>query len=307
MRTFHGVTLSWTLDDRVLDVRLHRGPCNEIGTTTLRELEHLAQVVSEGAGGARAMLIWSDRPKGFCAGADLVELHQGIRGVRGAGLGELAGRLLGDSVRDGRLGRVVSAAASAAQRGRKALAAPLVTREVRAFLQRIHAVFDALDTAPLITVSALHGVVFGGGFELALTTDVRVADKSARFAFPELRLGLIPGFGGIPRLEREVGEGVVRDLLLTGRSLNARRAHALGLVSQVVARGEAVRAARATAHQAARFDPETVREAKAFTKAVPRERLDAEIETFLRLLRRPTVEQALQRFVESEDVRPYLP
>ena len=56
-------------------------------------------------------------------------------------------------------------------------------------------------------------MTFGGGFELALVCDLIIADKMARFCFPELRLGLIPGFGGIPRLKRDLGNGVVRDLL----------------------------------------------------------------------------------------------
>jgi len=73
----------------------------------------------------------------------------------------------------------------------------------------------------LVTVAAVHGVVFGGGFELALTCDMIVADRTARFCFPELRLGLIPGFGGIPRLKRDLGNGLVRDLLMTGRSISA--------------------------------------------------------------------------------------
>ena len=62
-------------------------------------------------------------------------------------------------------------------------------------------------------------MTFGGGFELALVSDLIIADKMARFCFPELRLGLVPGFGGIPRLKRDLGNGVVRDLLLTGQQL----------------------------------------------------------------------------------------
>ena len=95
---------------------------------------------------------------------------------------------------------------------------------VREFLERIHAVLNRLDTSPLTTIAAVHGVCFGGGFELALTCDLIIADKMARFCFPELRLGLIPGFGGIPRLKRDIGNAVVRDLLLTGRSINATKA-----------------------------------------------------------------------------------
>ena len=93
----------------------------------------------------------------------------------------------------------------------------------------------------MTTIAAVQGVTFGGGFELALTCDLIIADKMTRFCFPELRLGLIPGFGGIPRLKRDLGNAVVRDLLLTGRSINATKAQAVGLVSQVTAEGDALR------------------------------------------------------------------
>lgn len=308
MNTFHGVTLSWHLEADVLEVKLHRGPCNEIGSAMLGELEQLAAFVQDGAGGARAMLWWSDRRGGFSAGADLRELYDGLTNVRSQSLRQIASLLLTRHEGDApTVALVRDLAEGALHRSRRALLQPLIVRGVGRFLHRIHRVFDVFDTAPLVTVSALHGVVFGGGFELALTTDVRIADKSARFAFPELRLGIVPGFGGIPRLEREVGNAVVRDLLLTGRSLRASRAHDLGLVSQVVARGEHVEAARRTARQAARFAPHTVAAAKAFTKKLPRDRLDEEIDTFLKLVRDPVVEDALARFVTSDDVRPYLP
>ena len=178
---------------------------------------------------------------------------------------------------------------------------------VREFLDRIHAVYDTIDQAPLTTVGALHGTVFGGGFELALTLDVLVADKSARFCFPELRLGLIPGWGGIPRLRRDVGNAVVRDILLTGRSINASRAQAIGLVSQLVARGEALKVARRVAEQACRFDAMTVARAKRFTKPHPAEALAEEKALFCELFTSPVVEAALKRFVESTDAMPYLP
>ena len=261
---FDGEALSWALRGDVLEVRLHRAPCNEIGLQTLEELEHLAAWIRDGASGARALIVHSEMP-GFCAGADLVALYRGLSE-----------------------GRAVDA-------------------DLRDFIDRIHAVFDTLDMAPLTTIAAVHGVCFGGGLELALTADLIVADKSARFCFPELRLGLVPGFGGVPRLNRDVGNGVVRDLLFTGRSLSAKRAHALGLISQVVPRGEALAAARRVAEQAARFEGSTVAAAKAFAKRLPAEALAEERELFCALITRPAVAEALRRFVESEDVRPYLP
>lgn len=216
----------------------------------------------------RALIVYSSLERGFCAGADLRALYAGF------------------------------------------LAMPDLEQRRRAvsdFIDRVHAVMNRLDSLPLTTIAAIHGVCFGGGFELALTCDLLIADKSARFCFPELRLGLIPGFGGIPRLKRELGNGVVRDLLLTGRSLNAKRAHGVGLVSQLVAEGKQLAAARATARQALCFDREAADTCKAFIKALPLAELEAEKQHFKRLALRPVVEGALKKFVESTDLRPYLP
>lgn len=215
----------------------------------------------------RAVLVYSGLPRGFCAGADLRALSAAIGGRR----------------------------------------PDEYHAELSAFLDRIHAVMDRLDTLKITTVGAIAGVCFGGGFELALTLDVLVADATARFCFPELRLGIIPGFGGIPRLAREVPNAVVRDLILTGRSIGARRAGELGLVSQVVARGEALNVARDVAKQAARFEPAVVASAKSFMKPLPVEALREEKRRFIEMFAEPRVAQALRRFVESEDKMPYLP
>lgn len=269
---FVGEALRWEHRGTTLEVTLERAPYNEIGTASLAELERLARYLRAGAGGARAVLFTSALERGFCAGADLRELHRGMVERRGAGASRLA-----------------------------------LLRELRRFIDRIHDVFDTFDTIPIPTVAAVHGVCFGGGFELALTADLIVADRSARFCFPELRLGLVPGFGGVPRLERDLGNALVRDLLLTGRSLRATRAHEIGLVSQVVARNRALEVARTTAAQVARFDRDTVATAKPYLKPIPRERLDREKELFTRMFASPVVEAALKRFVESDDPMPYLP
>jgi enoyl-CoA hydratase/carnithine racemase len=215
----------------------------------------------------RALVVYSGQARGFCAGADLRALYSAIQ-ERGASA------------------------------HRDALAV---------FLDRIHGVMDRFDTLPCTTVGAIHGPCFGGGFELALTLDVLVADTTARFCFPELRLGLIPGFGGIPRLRREVSNAVVRDLILTGRSIGAKRAKALGLVSEAVAQGEALHVAREVARQAARFDGSVVREAKRFMKPLPVAELTEEKARFLQLFMNPLVVEALRRFVDSDDAMPYLP
>jgi enoyl-CoA hydratase/carnithine racemase len=100
---------------------------------------------------------------------------------------------------------------------------------------------------------------------------------------------------------------VVRDLLLTGRSINAAKAHAVGLVSQVVAEGQAFNVARLTAAHIGKFDRKTSATAKRFMKPIPYAELRQEIELFCELFSRPAVEAGLRKFVESADALPYLP
>jgi enoyl-CoA hydratase len=259
--------MSWAQAAETIELQLHHEPCNEIGSAVLGELEHFGESLDRAGMSARALVIHSKQPQGFCAGADLRELYLGIQPLEA-------------DVRQDR---------------------------VRNFLLRIHRVFNQIDAAPLVTVAAVHGVVFGGGFELALTCDMIVADRSARFCFPELRLGLIPGFGGIPRLKRDLGNSLVRDLLMTGRSINASKAATVGLVSQLVAPGEALRVARGIAAQAAKFDRTAAAAAKQFIKPIPYGELQEEIRIFCELMGKPAVGAALRKFVEDSGPQPYLP
>jgi enoyl-CoA hydratase/carnithine racemase len=267
MNEFKGQAVSWHVVNGAIEVALHREPCNEIGSGTLEELETFAGALPELARKAHALILYSTLKAGFSAGADLRELYEGSQGME----------------------------KSEAVRG------------VREFLRRIHGVMNTLDAAPLTTIAAVHGVTFGGGFELALVCDIIIADRMARFCFPELRLGLIPGFGGIPRLKRDLGNAVVRDLLLTGRSFNVMKAQQIGLVSQIAAEGEALRVARATASQVGKFDRRTAIAAKQFMKPIPYEELKREIEIFCELFAQPAVEEGLRKFVENEGPQPYLP
>src|SRR6202030_3614254 len=164
-----------------------------------------------------------------------------------------------------------------------------------------------IDAAAFVTIAAVHGICFGGGLELALVCDIIVADKMARFAFPELRLGLIPGFGGIPRWKRDLGNAFGRDLLFTGRSVNATRAQAVGLVSQLAAAGEALNVARSNAGVIKKFDSFVRSAAKKFLKPIPHEELRREIDLFCELFTRPAVMEGLRKFAESSDALPYLP
>jgi len=128
-----------------------------------------------------------------------------------------------------------------------------------------------------------------------------------RFGFPELRLGLIPGVGGIPRLGRDVGNGFIRDLLFTGRTVRAQSAQQAGLVVHLAGEGYALQVARSMAQQVAKFDPETRVAAKKFIKPIPTAELKREIELFCKLFNRPVVLESLRRFVESDDPMKHLP
>jgi len=267
MNIFQGKTLSWQVLDGTIELTLDRAPCNEIGRATLSDLEKFIAALPSLQREAHALIINSARKEGFCAGADLRETY----------------RVAQSLPKDERL------------------------TALRDFLERIHRVMNILDEAPLTTIAAVHGVTFGGGFELALACDLIVADKMTRFCFPELRLGLIPGFGGIPRLKRDLGNAVVRDLLLTGRSINAAKAQTVGLASQVVGEGDALRVARSTAAQLKKFDRDTAIAAKKFIKPIPHEALRLEIDIFCDLFMRPAVDAGLRKFVESSDALPYLP
>jgi enoyl-CoA hydratase/carnithine racemase len=267
MRSFSGRTLRWEVRDGVVELTLDREPANEIGSAMLEELEMFAAALDSLGNEVGACIITSARKAGFSAGADLRELYHGA-----LPLDEKA-RVAG----------------------------------MRAFLERIHKVLNAIDAAPIVTIAAVHGVCFGGGLELALACDIIVADKMARFAFPELRLGLIPGFGGIPRLKRDLGNAFIRDLLLTGRSVNAARAQAVGLVAHLAAEGEALSLARATAAQITKFDSQARVAAKQFIKPIPYDELRREIDLFCELFTRPAAMAGLKRFVESTDAMPYLP
>ena len=92
---------------------------------------------------------------------------------------------------------------------------------------------ESLDEVTKPVIAAIHGVCFGGGMELALACDIRMASADARFALTETRLGLIPGGGGTQRLPRLIGLGPALDLLLSADRIDAKRAHQLGIVTRV--------------------------------------------------------------------------
>ncbi|MCX7810502.1 MAG: enoyl-CoA hydratase-related protein [Leptospiraceae bacterium] len=102
------------------------------------------------------------------------------------------------------------------------------------FARKGHKTMNMIAGSDLISIAAINGYALGGGLELALACDIRIASKNAKFGLPETGLGLIPGFGGTQRLPRIVGRGLALEIILTGEHIDAERALRIGLVNHVV-------------------------------------------------------------------------
>jgi enoyl-CoA hydratase/carnithine racemase len=106
-------------------------------------------------------------------------------------------------------------------------------QEVGAFSAKLQTLLNKMEASPLITVAAINGLCFGGGYEFALACDLRIASTKAKIGLPEVKVGLIPGGGGTQRLPRLVGIGKAMEMILTGRLYKGEEALLQGLVHQV--------------------------------------------------------------------------
>jgi enoyl-CoA hydratase len=131
-----------------------------------------------------------------------------------------------------------------------------------AFGRKGQAVASAVERLPQPVIAAVNGYAFGGGCELAIACDIRLAAENARFAQPEVSLGIPPGWGGTQRLPRLIGPGLAAEMIYTGRQVHAEEAHRIGLVNAVYPLDQLMAAAQAMAAQIARNSPAAVRAAK---------------------------------------------
>ncbi|MDF1563456.1 MAG: enoyl-CoA hydratase-related protein [Deltaproteobacteria bacterium] len=138
--------------------------------------------------------------------------------------------------------------------------------EVRTWLHDLRRTLGAIEASPKVFIAALNGAAFGGGLELALACDLRVAARKVMMGLTETRLAIIPGGGGTQRLPRLVGLGAARDLILTGRKVDAEEALRMGLVERVakgVGHAGALDAARALSNEVGQCGPVALAMAKA--------------------------------------------
>jgi enoyl-CoA hydratase len=162
-----------------------------------------------------------------------------------------------------------------------------------------------LAALPMPTIAAIEGNALGGGLELALACDLRIASARAKLGLPEVRLAVIPGAGGTQRLPRTVGLARAKELILTGRVLDADEAAAIGLVHEVVPAGVAVARATEVGDEIAARGPIAVREAKRLLNAaldMPLEEgLQAELEASLRVFATDDLLEGARSFFDKRD------
>lgn len=172
--------------------------------------------------------------------------------------------------------------------------------EMVATVRRFHQVFDRLAALPAVTLAEIGGAALGGGLELALACDVRIAAHEARLGLPEAKVGLLPGAGGTQRLTRQCGPGVAARIILTGELIDGREAQRLGLVQWSVPAEDLATTATAIATRAAALSPEAVRAAKgciAVAAALAPEGVQAEIDGIGALMREDGTRRRVEAFL----------
>jgi enoyl-CoA hydratase len=131
-------------------------------------------------------------------------------------------------------------------------------------------IFDAVEEFPKPVIAMINGFCLGGGMELALACDLRIASETAKLGQPEINLGIIPGGGGTQRLTRLVGEGRAMEMILTGDLIDAAEAKSIGLVNHVVAPGQLQDTVLSLASRIAEKSPVALRMAKEAVKSASR-------------------------------------
>ena len=163
--------------------------------------------------------------------------------------------------------------------------------------------FTAVDTFPKPVIAMINGFCLGGGCELALSCDLRVASESARFGQPEINLGIIPGGGGTQRLTRLVGEGKAMELILTGEMIDAQHAYRLGLVNHVFPAADLEAKTMEIANRIAEKSPVALRMAKEAVKTAARANLDEglrrEVDLFALCFSSEDKDEGVRAFLEK--------
>jgi enoyl-CoA hydratase/carnithine racemase len=170
-----------------------------------------------------------------------------------------------------------------------------------------HALYNRIDLFPIPTIAAIEGHCLGGGLELALACDLRVASESSRLGLPEVKLGVFPAGGGTERLPRLIGEARARELIYTGEPVDAREAWRLGLVNRLAPAGQALAVAQELGRTIAARSAVTLRTVKAvLDRGLVTDMLQAQqvsLEAITELFRSDAVREGVRAFLEKRTPR----
>jgi enoyl-CoA hydratase len=166
-----------------------------------------------------------------------------------------------------------------------------------------HKVLNYIANLPKPTIAVLNGITFGGGCELALTCDIRIAEEHAKIGLPEVKLGLFPGGGGTQRLPRLVGPAKAKELMFLGDPLTADEALKIGLVNQVTPTGEGMQAGLKMAQKIAGYSLQALSRIKEAVNTSQQtsleEGLEVESELFAEVFGTEDVREGVQAFIEK--------
>jgi enoyl-CoA hydratase/carnithine racemase len=176
-------------------------------------------------------------------------------------------------------------------------------QEVQDYLEKARHTYLEIETLHQPVIAAVNGLCIGGGLEMSLACDVRIAASHSLFSLPEVKIGIIPGVGGTQRLLRAVGELHAKELILTGKKITAERALSIGLITETVGEKPVLERALEIAEEMNQNAPLSLLESKAainFGRSVTLEEgLEFEAEAYDRLLKTEDRNEALSAFMEK--------
>lgn len=181
--------------------------------------------------------------------------------------------------------------------------APL--REQGDYVRLVQSTFTRFERLPQPAVVGIDGACLGGGLELSLACDIRIVSERASLGLPEVKLGILAGAGGTQRLVRAIGQGVARDMLLTGRRISGAEAITFGLASRLAPNGEAADAARALARELAAGATEAIQATKRLGVAATENSIDAgldqEWEGWMGVRESANAQEGLSAFLDKRE------
>jgi enoyl-CoA hydratase len=163
--------------------------------------------------------------------------------------------------------------------------------------------FSKLEKLSLFTIAAVRGYALGGGTELLLVCDYVIATETSKFGQPEIKLGIIPGFGGTQRLQRAIGENLAKYLILTGELIDAKEAFRIGLVNQLISEGDVLTAAKELARKVPDCKIALKLAKEAMRKAYLKEGFELEASLFKQCFSTKDAKEGLTAFLEKRAPR----